>query len=259
MGVVLRFGLLQPPYAPCAVPARQEAFMKKQLTIADMLKMFLQHIKLIIIVTVLGALVAFLYVTYMVTPMYSTSALILVQNGNSFETDISSSSNKSLSGEKVNMSDISSSQMLANTCSTLFTVDPDMKSIISGANISISVVEDSYFLRISSTSSDPHTAANIANLVANTAPQVFKKYFGDAGKVDTVEEANVPSSPSSPNRSRYVLIGLLIGLVLSLGISFLLEIIDTTIKPGDDLYKMYDIPVFAEIVDFESEGGAKKK
>lgn len=233
--------------------------MKKQLTIADMLKMFLQHIKLIIIVTVLGALVAFLYVTYMVTPMYSTSALILVQNGNSFETDISSSSNKSLSGEKVNMSDISSSQMLANTCSTLFTVDPDMKSIISGANISISVVEDSYFLRISSTSSDPHTAANIANLVANTAPQVFKKYFGDAGKVDTVEEANVPSSPSSPNRSRYVLIGLLIGLVLSLGISFLLEIIDTTIKPGDDLYKMYDIPVFAEIVDFESEGGAKKK
>ena len=234
--------------------------MNKQITIAELLKMFLQHIKLIIIVTILGALLAFLYVTYMVTPMYSTSALILVQNGSSFETDLSSgSSTKTLSGEKVNMSDISSSQMLANTCSTLFTVDPDMKSIISGASISISVIEDSYFLRISSTSSDPHTAANIANLVANTAPQVFKKYFGDAGKVDTVEEANVPSSPSSPNRSRYVMIGLLAGLALSLAISFLLEIIDTTIKPGDDLYKMYEIPVFAEIVDFESEGGSKKK
>lgn len=234
--------------------------MKKQMTIADLLKMFLQHIKLIIIVTLIGGILAFLYVTYMVTPLYSTSALILVQNGSTFESDISSvSGSKTLSGEKVNMNDISSSQMLANTCSTLFTVDPDMKSIISGASISISVVEDSYFLRISSTSSDPHTAANIANLVANTAPQVFKKYFGDAGKVDTVEEANVPSSPSSPNRSRYVMIGLLAGLALSLIISFLLEIIDTTIKPGDDLYKMYDIPVFAEIVDFESEGGNKKK
>ena len=232
--------------------------MKKQITISDLLKIFLQHIKLIIIVTLLGAVLAFLYVTYMVTPMYSTSALILVQNGNSFESDINSSS-QTLNGEKVNVNDISSSQMLANTCSTLFTVDPDMKSIISGASISISVVEDSYFLRISSSSSDPHTAANIANLVANTAPQVFKKYFGDAGKVDTVEEANVPSSPSSPNRSRYVLIGLLAGLVLSLVISFFLEIIDTTIKPGDDLYKMYDVPVFAEIVDFEAEGGAKRK
>ena len=233
--------------------------MNKQITIGDLLKIFLQHIKLIIIITLVGAILAFLYVTYLVTPMYSTSALILVQNGNTFESDISSSTTTTLNGEKVNMSDISSSQMLANTCSTLFTVDPDMKSIISGASISISVVEDSYFLRISSTSSDPHTAANIANLVANTAPQVFKKYFGDAGKVDTVEEANVPSTPSSPNRARYVLIGLLAGLALSLVISFLLEIIDTTIKPGDDLYKMYEVPVFAEIVDFEAEGGAKKK
>lgn len=234
--------------------------MKKQFTIADILKIFLQHIKLIIIVTLLGALLAFIYVTYFVTPMYSTSALILVQNGNSFESDINTANkNNTLSGEKVNTNDITSSQMLANTCSTLFTVDPDMKSIISGATINISVVEDSYFLRISSTSSDPHTAANIANLVANTAPQVFKKYFGDAGKVDTVEEANVPSSPSSPNKPKYVLIGLLAGLVLSLVISFLLEIIDTTIKPGDDLYKMYEIPVFAEIVDFETEGGGKKK
>lgn len=234
--------------------------MKKQITIGDLLKIFLQHIKLIIIVTLLGGILAFIYVTYFVTPMYSTSSLILVQNGSTFESDISSNgNNKTLNGEKVNTNDITSSQMLANTCSTLFTVDPDMKSIISGATISISVVEESYFLRISSTSSDPHTAANIANLVANTAPQVFKKYFGDAGKVDTVEEANVPSSPSSPNRSRYVLIGLLAGLVLSLVISFLLEIIDTTIKPGDDLYKMYEIPVFAEIVDFEAEGGAKKK
>ena len=233
--------------------------MTKQITIADLLQMFLQHIKLIIVITLIGALLAFLYVTYMVTPIYSTSALILVQNGSSFEVNNSGSNTTTLNGEKVNMSDISSSQMLANTCATLFTVDPDMKSIISGASVSISTVEDSYFLRITSTSSDPHTAANIANLVANTAPDVFKKYFGDAGKVDTVDEASVPSSPSSPDKKRYVLIGALIGLVISLAISFLIEIIDTTIKPGDDLYKQYDIPVFAEILDFDTEGGVKKK
>ena len=134
-----------------------------------------------------------------------------------------------------------------------------MKSIISGASVSITAIEDSYFLKITASSSDPHTAANIANLVANTAPGVFKKYFGEAGKVDTVDEASIPSRPSSPDKSRYTMIGLLIGLVLGLGISFLLEMIDTTIKPGDDLYKQYEIPVFAEIVDFEPEGGAKKK
>lgn len=233
--------------------------MTKQITLSDLLRMFLQHIKLIIVVTLLGALIAFVYVSYMVTPMYTTSALILVQNGSSFDQNALNKNNlENTNGEKVNMQDISSSVMLANTCATLFQVDPDMKSIISGASVKIEVVEDSYFLRITSTSSDPHTAANIANQVAKTAPKVFRKYFQDAGKVDTVDEASVPFSPSSPDKNRYVLIGFVIGLVLSLVISFLLEIIDTTIKPGDDLYKQYEIPVFAEIVDFESEGGGKK-
>lgn len=229
----------------------------RSITLGDLLKMFLQHIKLIIILSLIGTVIAFLYVSYMVTPQYSTSALILVQNGSTFESDYSTSS--SLNSEKVNISDITSSQLLANTCSTLFTVDPDMKSLISGASVSISAVEDSYFLRITSTSADPHTAANIANLVANTAPSVFKKYFGDAGKVDTVDEAYVPSRPSSPNKGRYTMVGFLAGLILGLLLSILLEVIDTTIKPGDDLYKQYEIPVFAEIVDFEAEGGGKKK
>ncbi len=229
----------------------------KSITVGDLLKMFLQHIKLIIVLSLLGTVLAFLYVSYMVTPIYSTSALILVQNGNTFESDYSNSS--SLNGEKVNTNDITSSVLLANTCSTLFTVDPDMKSLISGASVSISAVEDSYFLRITSTSADPHTAANIANLVANSAEPVFKKYFGDAGKVAKVDDAYVPSTPSSPDKKRYVMMGFFAGFVLSLIISFLLEIIDTTIKPGDDLYKQYEIPVFAEIVDFEAEGGAKKK
>lgn len=228
----------------------------KSLTIGDLLKMFLQHVKLIIALSLLGTLLAFLYVTYMVTPVYSTSSLVLVQNG-SFDGRTTSTS--SLNGDKVNPNDITSSVMLANTCATLFTVDPEMRSIISGSSVSIAAVEDAYFLRITSSSSDPNTAANIANRVAEAAPAIYKKYFGDAGEVKKVDDASVPSAPSSPSKRRYIIIGFLGGLIISLVISFLLEIIDTTIKPGDDLYKQYEIPVFAEIVDFEVEGGAKKK
>lgn len=230
--------------------------MAKQITIGDLLKMFLAHIKLIIILTLVGTLLAFLYVTYFVTPIYSTTALILVQSEASFTTGSTSSN---LNAEEVKVGSITSSIELANTCAVLFTEVPEMKSIISGASVSIKPVEDSYFLRISASSPDPNTAANIANRVAQAAPAVFQTYFGDAGKVDTVDEASIPSRPSSPNKSKYVLIGFLAGLVISLVISFLLEIIDTTIKPGDDLYKMYEVPVFAEIIDFEVEGGGKKR
>ena len=230
--------------------------MTKQITISDLLKMFLNHIRLIIIVTLVATLLAFLYVSFFVTPIYSTTALILVQSEASFTTGSTSSN---LNAEEVKVNSITSSIELANTCAVLFTEVPEMKSIISGASVAIKPVEDSYFLRITASSPDPNTAANIANRVAQAAPSVFQTYFGDAGKVDTVDEASIPSRPSSPNKTKYVLIGFLAGLIISLVISFLLEIIDTTIKPGDDLYKIYDVPVFAEIIDFEVEGGGKRK
>lgn len=230
--------------------------MSKQITISDLLKIFLAHIKLIILLIIIGGVAAYAYVSFLVKPMYSTSSLILVQNSTSFAADISN--NQTKADDRVNMNDITSSVTLANTCATLFTVAPEMKGVISGASVSITPIEDSYFLRVTATSSDPHTAANVANTVADKAHDVYKDYF-DAGKAEAVEYADVPSAPSSPNKTRFLIIGLLIGLVLGLVISFLLEIVDTTIKPGDDLYKQYDIPVFAEIIDFEAEGGAKKK
>lgn len=231
--------------------------MSRQITINDILKMFLAHIKLIIILAIVGTLLAYAYVSYFVTPIYSASALLLVQNDAGFSQ--ASSTTEDGDNEKINTNDITQSVMLANTCTVLFTQDPDMKSIISGNSVSITAIEDSYFLRITVSSADPLTAANVANQVAAEAPVVFAKYFGEAGKVDTVDEASIPSAPSSPNVQQYVIMGFLAGLVLALAISFLLEIVDTTVKSNDDLYEIYKIPVFAEIIDFDVEGGAKKK
>lgn len=233
--------------------------MSKQLTINDILKMFLAHIKLIIILTIVATVLSYVYVTYFVTPTYTTQALLLVQNDADTGGGGAATTVDPDSSEKVNTNDITQSVMLANTCTVLFTQDPDMTSIIAGNSVSIKAIEESYFLQITSSSSDPNTAANIANKVADTAPTVFAKYFGEAGRVDTVYKAAIPSSPSSPNVKQFIMVGFLAGLILGLVISFLLEIIDITVKPGDDLYKMYNIPVFAEIVDFEPEGGAKKR
>ena len=232
--------------------------MSRQLTVNDILKMFLAHIKLIVIMTLVVTVLAYFYVTLFVSPTYTATSLILVQNDAGFSSGNTSTSSGE-DNERVNTNDITQSVMLANTCTVLFTKDPDMKSVIGGNAVSITAIEDSYFLEIKVTSSDPITAANVANQIASEAKNVFAKYFGEAGKVDTVDEAAIPSGPSSPDVKKFVFMGLLGGLVLALCISFLIEIVDTTVKSGDDLYEMYEIPVFAEIIDFEVEGGAKKK
>lgn len=226
--------------------------MPKDLTLQKVLSILLRHIKLILLIALLATLIAFGYSNFFINPSYTASSLILVQNYNEEATTEATTSAYD-SEEKVNVSDITASATLAANCVILFSNSPDMTSLMDGASVSISQVDESYFIRITATSTNAQTAANVANQLADQASVCFHERF-TYGKVDTINTASTPSSPSSPNIPKNTLYGLVAGLVLGVLLSLFLEIIDTTIKPGDELEKMYKIPVFAEIVDFEKEG-----
>ena len=116
--------------------------------------------------------------------------------------------------------------------------------------MSITSEEETNFLRITISSTNPQQAADVANKVTQVAPEVYLDIY-KSGKIDTIREASVPYAPSSPNVKKDTMLGLLAGIAGGCLIAFILELIDTTIKPDDDLFKMYKIPVFAEVVDFE--------
>jgi len=127
-----------------------------------------------------------------------------------------------------------------------------MTALQNGAWVSFSQINESGFINISATSNNAQQAANVANQLAEESRAVFAEFF-ENGEVKIIKPASAPGAPSSPNISKNTLYGLIIGIVLGVLLAFFLEIIDTTIKPGDDLAKLYGLPVFAEIVDFEQE------
>lgn len=245
---------------------------KREITISDILKMLKAHVKLIIIVTLLGGLLLYLYSAYMITPMYTTSTLLYLTNsevlpGESDSTETATTA----SGEvkKSGANDIVISARIAQVCQTLFKTDLMMNKIIEYLDLSISpgalkgmlsvsMVDDTQFLRVSVTSANPELAARIANAVPEAGQALYKVFF-PYGKIITADKANVPTAPSSPDVKKNTLYGLGGGLVLAVIIALILELIDTTVKPGDDLYKMYEIPVFAGIADIEAEGKGKKE
>lgn len=247
--------------------------MKREITISDILRMLKAHIMLIIIITLLCGVLAYLYSSYMITPLYSTSTLLYVTNSEELPGESSTQSEEATtaSGEikKAGANDIAISARIAQVCVTLFKTDLMMEKIIdyldlpltSGAlkgMIGVSVVENTQFLRVNVTSADPTLAAKIANAIPLAGQDLYKVFF-PYGKIVTADKAGVPGSPSSPNVRQNTLVGFGIGLVIAILLSLFLEMIDTTVKPGDDLYKMYDIPVFAGIADIEAEGKGKQK
>ena len=163
-------------------------------------------------------------------PMYATSSLIMVSNSSTDDAV-----NPLQEGNKVTTNDAESSKMLANTVAGLLTSDPEAKAIISETDTTVEAVEDSYFVRITVSSPDPYKSANTANQLAKASPQIYRKYFGDAGKVDMVEEANVPAAPVSAaktttedkNEQTYVLYIILIAALSALSFGMIISIIVT--------------------------------
>lgn len=220
--------------------------MPKNITIQKIIGVLLHRLKFILLATLLMGILFFLYSKFIITPMYSTSAMIYVQNYNG-----KSEANKEVG--KIYSADISGSSNLAGICVTLFKNSDEITSLYDGCYVNISVNESTFFITISVSGDDPQKCANVANQVADKCSDVFKKFL-QYGQIGSIREAKVPVNPYEPSNLKNTLIGLFVGLAASCVIAILLELIDTTIKADDDIQEIYGLPVFAEIPDFESQG-----
>lgn len=217
--------------------------MPSNITIQRILGVLLQNLKFIIISTIVGGLLFFGYSRFIVVPMYSTYSMISIQNYNNKES--ANETNK-----KIYPADISGSSTLARLCVTLFQNSDELTAMYNGCAVSMYVNTDTFFITINVSGDDPQKCANVANAVAEKAQEVYRDNF-QYGQTKLIHAANVPYAPYSPDNFKNTLIGLAAGLVLACVISILLELIDTRIKPDDDVQQIYNIPVFAEIPDFE--------
>lgn len=220
--------------------------MPKNITIQKIIGVLLHRLKFILLATLLMGILFFLYSKFIITPMYSTSAMIYVQNYNG-----DSASNKE--NNKIYSSDISGSSNLAKICVTLFQNSDEITSLYDDCYVNISVNESTFFITISVSGDDPQKCANVANQVADKCKTVFDKYL-KYGTIGNIREAKVPTNPYEPSNLKNTLLGLFVGLAASCVIAILLELIDTTIKSDDDIQEIYGLPVFAEIPDFETQG-----
>ena len=69
------------------------------------------------------------------------------------------------------------------------------------------------------------------------------------GNAELVQEAEVPSSPSSPKPLRNAILGLLLGLLLGVGIALLRERLDRRLRAPSDFEDAFGLPVLTTIPD----------
>ena len=136
------------------------------------------------IVALAAGLLTFLYTTFFITPQYSSSTMIFVQNYNKKDTSSDSSANKSDAdasknsnsssnesnnevAQKIFNSDISGSSTLAKICVTLFQNSDKITALYNGCGVGFSTVDGTFYININVSGSDPEKCANVANQIAD--------------------------------------------------------------------------------------------
>lgn len=116
-------------------------------------------------------------------------------------------------------------------------------------SMSVTPQGDTQILSISVKTNDPELSAAIANELAKN----FIDESGDvlpAGNLNILDKAEASYSPVSPKKMLNISIAFFLGIMISIGIIFLLEYIDNTIKNEEDVSHYLDLPVLISIPEY---------
>lgn len=75
--------------------------------------------------------------------------------------------------------------------------------------------------------------------------------------IRVVDRARVPVRPSSPNKKRNLVLALLLGLAGGVGLAFLFDVLDNSVKTSEDVERYAGLPTLGVVPKFSLEGTNK--
>ena len=209
------------------------------------------RIWLVLLAGFIVADIAFAITKFLITPMYSSSATMLVVTK---ETTLSSLADLQLGSQLTNDYEIliSSRPVLQQTVEEL-NLDISYKRLRS--MITISNPNDSRMLIISTMQPDPELAKSVVDTVA----QISSEYIAEKMEVTApkiIEEGEVPINQSSPSLLRNTAIGGMLGILAAVFLICVAVILNDSIQTEDDIERYLQLPVLA--VDPDKSGSSRK-
>ncbi|SHI24131.1 YveK family protein [Desulfosporosinus lacus] len=208
---------------------------------------------IVVALPLIAALTSGVISFFVIKPVYQASTTLIVGK--------KASESGQAAVQMLDNSVLQANQQLAKTYATIAQSRTVEQNVIKDLNlpltvegldslISINPVKTTEILEIQVTNTNSELAASIANTMA----QEFSKAVIEIKKVDSVsivDTAVIPDKPIKPRKTLNVLIAFVVGLMASVGLVFLLEYLDNTVKTSSDVEKLLGIPVLGIIPDYE--------
>lgn len=223
----------------------------EEISLKELLRMFLRRWWILLICVMVSGGLAYAWTNYYMVPIYSSYTTLFVGK----KTDQSGINSTDLylgSSLIQDYREIAKSKQVAYEVMKELGITNMSAGVMSG-RINVSQRNETRVIQISVNDPDPRKAMEMTNKVA----EVFQKKVIEIMQVENVQiidKAELQMYPISPNKRRNYIIGIIIGLALGVGIIFLIEFLDDTIKTPEDIRKYVDLPVIGMIPVFLSKG-----
>ena len=216
--------------------------MEETISLQELFKTLKKRMGLIALITMIAITISGVVSFWLLTPIYQSSTQILVNQTKQETTSM-------------NTQDIQTDLQLINTYNVIIKSSVILSKVIDELDLDMSVgalngqvtvgnVQNSQVVTIGVQDPDPARAVEIAN----TITEVFQEEIKEMMNVDNVkiiapaEMAEKPA-PVKPDPKLNMAIAAVIGLMLGVGVAFLLEYLDTTMKTEQDIEDLLGLPI----------------
>lgn len=228
------------------------------IDIAHILKTLLHNVWMIIVSGFLAAAIGFSISAFVITPTYSSSIMLYVNNSSFSLGDTSFS---------ISSSEITAAQNLVKTYSEILNNRTTLERIIDKTGVPYTYRElsemiiakpsnDTEIMKVTVTTEDPYEAAKIANCIAEVLPVRISEII-DGASMEVVDAAIPELEKVDPSITMYTAVGLVLGVLLAAIALVIVALMDGTIHDEDYVLQNYDCPILAKVPNLLSSGNKR--
>lgn len=222
---------------------------EQTISLQELFQVLKKRLFLIITITLAAVAVSAAVSYFVLTPVYEVKTTMMAYGAD-----------KKLESDSNSLTEIQTNLKLINTYNDLIKSDKILEKVLNeleldmtmgqlARKINVSNNKESHVIYISVKDTDPYRAAEIANMTAQILEKEIQQEMNASIKQWSRAKVSENQAPVEPKPLLNIAIAAVIGLMLGVGLAFLLEFLDNTIKTEQDIENTLELPVIGVIMD----------
>ena len=222
-----------------------------ELDLRTILWLIKKNILLIIILTMIGSVSAFLISEILIRPQFEASVMLAVNTRDEAAVAIANDQ-------------LMAARQLVNTYAVVLTNDTLLDEIIIELNLNDTVqtlqqritaepVNQTQVMRMTMRDNNPHIAGSVLTIIVEQAEELLVTTIR-AGSVEIVSPVRINFEPVSPRIMLNTALGAVAGLIISLLIIFIRKLYSNTFITEDDVRRELNLPVIGILPSLSRKG-----